>query len=168
VAYADVGAVKARAGVLASAWSADSSPSDSDLADFLDQTAGEIDAILGARGLGTPATGDAATALTGLNADAALVLALSASYPESSGPASALQIIADARARVIAASKALVDGTHPAMLLLESGAVSSRATSFWEQEPLYGEFFTDPNLTSPFSPDANPHTAPRLSRGQSF
>jgi hypothetical protein len=52
VAYADLAAVKARAGALARAWSDTSTPANSDIAGFLDDTAAEIDALLEApRGL---------------------------------------------------------------------------------------------------------------------
>lgn len=167
MAYAQISDLKARAGVLANSWSSESTPSDSDLADFLDQVAAEVDAVLGWRELGAPAEGTAGEALLAVNADGALLIALAATYPESSGPSSAAETIQAIQARYDLAMAELVEGTHPAILLLEAGAVNARATSFWEQEPLYGEFYTDPNL-SPFSPDANPHTAPRISRGQSF
>jgi hypothetical protein len=137
------------------------------VSDFLDQVAAEIDAVLGWRELGAPATGTAADALLAVNADGALLVALAATYPESSGPSSADEVIKTVQERYDLAMTELVQGTHPAILLLEAGAVNARATSFWEQEPLYGEFYTDPNL-SPFSPDANPNNAPRITRGQSF
>lgn len=167
MAYADVADIQARAGALASAWTAGSTPSTSDLATFLDDVAAEIDAYLGGLGLAAPATGAAAAALKGVNVAGALLIALEASYPEGEGPASASKQIDDLRTAYTAAVEAIVDGTHPAVRLLEAGNVQDRASSFWENEPYYGIFPYDPNL-DPLAPDANPHTAPTVARGQSL
>lgn len=165
MAYADLGDVKARAGALARAWSPASEPSDSDITDFLQQTADEIDALLTARGYTPPAAGTAAAkALLGINADAALVLALEATYPEGAGLASASTQIEEARARVTAASKAIVDGTFPAVALLESSGSAPSASSFWQEE---GDTF---GVTSTADArDTNPFTsAGPIGRGQRF
>jgi hypothetical protein len=166
--YADVEAVQARAGVLSTAWTATSSPSLTDIAGFLDDIAAEIDAALGGRSLTAPAAGSvAANALKNGNALGALVLALQATFPEGSGPASASKQIDSARAEYEALMAAIMDGTHPAVRLLEAGAASARATTFWHNEPQYGLFPYDPRL-DPLAPDANPNTAPTVARGQSL
>jgi hypothetical protein len=101
-------------------------PSNGDIAGFLDDTAAEIDALLEARGLTPPAAGTAAaTALRGLNASAALVIALEATYPDSSGLASASALIGELRADVTTWSRELLDGTHPAIALLVVGVVGA-------------------------------------------
>lgn len=167
MAYAALADVQARAGALSNAWTAGSKPSTGDITQFTVDIAAEIDGYLGARGLTTPAAGAAAAALKGVNADGALVLALEATYPEGAGPASASKEIDVARGRYDAAMKELLDGTHAAVVLLEAGNVNSRASSFWENEPLYGIFPFDPRL-DPLAPDANPNTAPTVARGMSL
>jgi hypothetical protein len=166
-AYASLSDVQARAGALQNAWAVGSKPSTGDIVQMLADVAAEIDAYIGARGLTTPAVGPAAAALKNVNADGALVLALEATYPEGKGPASASEQIDVVRARYDATMVALADGSHPAVMLLESGNVASRASSFWENEPLYGIFPFDPRL-DPLAPDANPYTAPTVARGQSL
>jgi hypothetical protein len=167
VAYAALADVQARAGALSNAWTANSKPSTNDVTQFLTDVAGEIDAILGARGLATPAVGNAALALKNVNAAGAMLIALPATYPEGNGPASASKFIDDLRAAYDEEMLELRAGTHAAVVLLEQGNVDSRAASFWELEPLYGIFPYDPRL-DPLSPDANPYTAPTVARGMSL
>jgi len=160
VAYANLSAVTARAGALARAWTAESAPSFSDIEGFLDDVAAEIDALVAARGLTPPLAGSAAAnALRGVNADGALVLALEATYPETSGPSSAAKTLDDARRRYEQAVEALTTGTHPAVAVLEASADAPSATSFWQQEPGYGQ-------QTPTTDDLNPYTAPAFARGQ--
>lgn len=167
MSYAVLADVQARAGALSVAWTAGSKPSTGDITTFLGDVAGEIDAILGGRGLATPAVGNAALALKNLNAAGAMLIALPATYPEGSGPGSASKFIDDLRAGYDAEMLELIEGTHAAVVLLEQGNVDSRAGSFWESEPLYGIFPYDPRL-DPLSPDANPYTAPTVARGMSL
>lgn len=168
MSYADVEAVTARAGALSGAWTSTSSPSLSDLAGFLDDVAAEIDASLGGRSLSAPTAGTpAALALRNVNAIGALVLALQATYPEGSGPSSASKLIDDKTKEYEAMMAAIADGTLPAVRLLEAGAATARATTFWHNEPQYGIFPYDPRL-DPLAPDANPNTAPTVARGQSL
>jgi len=167
MAYAALADVQARAGALSNAWTAGSKPSTADVTQFTVDVAAEIDAYIGARGLSTPAVGPAAAALKNVNADGALVLALEATYPEGKGLASASEQIETVRARYDKTMEAIMDGAHPAVRLLEAGNVSSRASSFWENEPLYGIFPFDPRL-DPLAPDANPYTAPTVARGMSL
>jgi hypothetical protein len=168
VAYAALGDVQARAGALSGAWTANSKPSTGDITTFLDDVAAEIDAALAGRGLAiTDPASPAGKALKNVNALGALVLALQATYPEGSGPSSASKAIDDARGEFDGLMASIMDGTHPAVRSLEAGTATTRATSFWEQEPYYGEFPFDPRL-DPLSPDANPNTAPAFARGQSL
>lgn len=164
MAYAVLDDVKARAGVLAGAWTDDSHPSNTDIEAFLDQTAAEIDALLISRNLTPPAPASpAAEALLGMNADAALVLALEATYPEASGPASASKELDSVRARVTAASKALLDGTSAAIALLEATTSGlPTETSFWQKEPTYGLDLM------PHLEDQNPYLAPAMVRSERF
>lgn len=166
MAYATSADVVARAGALSAAWTDTSIPSLDDLDTFCSDVAAEIDGYLGGRGLTTPAEGAAAAALKSVNADGALVLGLTASYPEGAGPASASKVIDDAQARYEAAKEAIADGTHPAVTLLEAGNVGNRASSFWENEPLYGIYPSDPDIIDINSPDANRSTRPTIERGR--
>ncbi len=163
MAYADAGDVKARAGRLQAAWGSSTTPSDTDLAGFLTDTAAEIDAVLAGRGLAAPATGGAAAALLGLNADAALVLALEATFPDEEGPGSAKGILAAARARAAAGMQALAEGTHPATRLLEAAADAPAASDFWSDEPTYGQ-----DVTAAERLALNPYLQPEFERGQAL
>jgi hypothetical protein len=163
VAYADLAAVKARAGRLAAAWAASTTPSDGDVTGFLADTAAEIDALLAARGLTTPATGAAASALRGLNADGALALALTATWPGDDGPSSAKDARADARSRWEQGIRALAEGRHPAVALLESSSSAPAASDFWSDEPTYGQ-----DVTAAERALRNPFLAPEFERGQAL
>lgn len=166
MAYASITDVQARAGALA-AWNTSSKPSLGQIAGFIDDVAADIDAALAGRGLSISDDDSvAARALKSVNALGALVLALQATYPEGSGPSSAP--VAATKAEFEALMGSIVDGTHPAIAALEAGDVQHRAASFWENEPLYGLFPTDPNFLSPYSPDSNPSTRPTVTRGTSL
>lgn len=135
MAYADLASLKARAGALANAWTATSNPDDEQVSGFLDDVAAEIDALLVARGATPPPDGTAgADALRNINADGALLLALEATYPEGSGPSSASALIDTVRARFDQARGELLDGTLPALALLESASSAPHASSFWANE----------------------------------
>lgn len=169
MAYAALTDVQARAGALAAAWTSTSNPSTTQINGFLDDIAAEIDAALAGRSLAAPDTGTtAAAALKNVNALGALVLALKATYPEGSGPGSASKAIDDAKAEYDSLFAQIVDGTHPAVSALSAGAVNTRASSFWEQEPLYGIFPSDPDELTVWSPDANPAIKPTIRRGTSL
>lgn len=165
MAYADLAAVKGRAGALSNAWGAATKPSDGDITGFLTDISSEIDALIAARGYTLPLAGSpAALALKGVNADGALVLALEATFPEGSGPASAGKTLDDARDRYTAAYNALLAGTLPALALLESGAGAPSASSFWSNE---GDSFGTTSTVD--ARDKNPFTsAGPIGRGQRF
>jgi hypothetical protein len=168
VAYAALGDVQARAGALSGRVDGQLEAVDRRHHHVPDDVAAEIDAALAGRGLAiTDPASPAGKALKNVNALGALVLALQATYPEGSGPSSASKAIDDARGEFDGLMASIMDGTHPAVRSLEAGTATTRATSFWEQEPYYGEFPFDPRL-DPLSPDANPNTAPAFARGQSL
>lgn len=159
MAYADIAAVKVRAGRLSAAWTEASTPGDTDIEMHLEITVAEIDAVLGARGVTPlPTTGLAAASLEGLNADMALVLMIDATWPGQGSTEGVEAIREQAIARRDAAWATLIDGTHPALIYTDSltGAVS--ATDFWSEEPDYpsaGEAQT-----------IKPEHAPMFARGQ--
>lgn len=165
MAYADLAALKARAGALANAWTATSNPDDDQVSGFLDDVAAEIDALLVARGATPPVAGTAgAGALRNINADGALLLALEATYPEGSGPSSASSLIDTVRARWEEARGELLAGTLPALALLESASSAPHASSFWENE---GDSFGQSSVQD--SRDRNPFvSAGPVGRGERF
>ena len=134
MAYATVPDVKSRAGVLAKAWGQDTQPGDTDLARFLDITAGEVDAFIGAQGYGVPITDEIAVgSLVGVNADEALLLAIDATWPGGKGG------VADLRAqvweRVQAYRQAAQDGDIAAVLYLGAqSATEGGASNYWEND----------------------------------
>lgn len=140
MAYATLASLKGRAGRLAKAWTPTSQPNDADLERFLDDVAAEVDAVLGALGVSpVPVESDEARgALAGLNTDAALLIALDATWPGGRGGDEVNDLRNDLRTKVAAAMKAIDAGTYPALLLLLSGTSSSGANNFWSREPNYG------------------------------
>lgn len=146
MAYASVDTLKGRAGVLARRWDTTTSPGDTDLEQYLDDTAAEIDAMVGAMGFDVPVTDPvAAAALAGWNADKALILALAATWPGGTGP----QEVADAQkavqARVTAYETALDKGGLSAIAYLraqEADAASGTA-NFWDYESDYSPWIDD-------------------------
>lgn len=165
MAYADLASVKARAGALAGGWTDTSRPANDDIEAFIEDVAAELDALIAARGYALPAADSAAAlALRGVNADGALVLALEATYPESSGPGAAVKTIDDARARYENARAQIEEGVFSAFALLESGSAAPSASSFWQSE---GDSFGTQSTPDPR--DANAFTsAGPVGRGQRF
>ena len=168
MAYADLASLLARAGRIAPAWDNDTDPDLADLERLLDDVAAEIDAELAARGIGVPATGAAAQALLGMNADGALVLALEATFPEAKGGVvSGMAILEGARGRYQYAVDSIRNGTHSVIRLLESGsAATAGASSFWETESeTYGMVGSEA-VTEWSSVTGNPRVAPGVYRDQ--
>ena len=135
--YADLAAVLGRAGRLAPAWSDASEPNYADIENFLVDVAGEIDAILAARGFDVPAAGAAEQALVGVNADGALLLALEGTFSGETGPTAAAGLVASVGARYRAAMTALEKGTHAAVSALEAAGGTLGSTDFWTENPDY-------------------------------
>lgn len=153
MAYADLPAVKGRAGRLSSAWGEHTKPSNTDITGFLTDVAAEIDGLISGRGLSPPEAGSAgALALRGLNADGALLLALEATFPESEGPAAAEDEIRRVRKRYEKGWDALVEGKHAAVTLLESTGAGPSASSAWTGR----------------SAEIEPELAPAWRRGQTL
>jgi hypothetical protein len=164
VAYAEISDVKGRGGRLSPAWSASSTPADFDLQRFIDDVAGEIDAVVQGAGFTAPATGLAASALRGLNADGALLLALQATFPAGEGPAAAQEILRATEERYRASWERLIAGTHPAIIVLETdvGVGVLNASSFWTDEPDYGQEPYEERL------EINPWLQPEFERGMKW
>jgi len=133
VSYAQLSDVKARAGVIATAWSADTQPADADIERILQQVSGELDALLASKGYPLPILDQTALdALVSITADKALLLAIDATYPGGSSAISDLR--ANVLARVQAYDRAVADDNLPALLYLGEtslGAEEGGAADFW-------------------------------------
>lgn len=139
-AYATVDDVKARAGRLRKAFNQADAPSDGEIQTFLDQVAGELDASMGALGIGVPVVdATAVRALAGVNADGAFLLAVPGAFPTDAAMANANAMVAEARRRYDRARGAIDAGTFSAVVLLlsQSGTGTSDATDFWSENPGY-------------------------------
>jgi hypothetical protein len=164
MAYALVADVKARAGRLASAWSRDTSPGDADLERFLNDEAASLNAAILGRGLTLPeAETDAALSLRGVNADGALLLALSGTFPAGEGPAAAQELIRIVQERLTLAWESIRAGTHPAIVIIEAADVGApSASNFWDEEPDYGQVGIEE------LEELNPRLQPEAERGMVF
>lgn len=140
--YADVHAVTGRAGAVGGYFTDSSDPDLADLERFLVQTAGELDAALGARGLSVPVTdATALSILEGWNADGALAIALPAAYPgKGSRPDSVSELIEQVTARWEKALSSIEDGSARLVRYLEAqaGPGGATASALWIDEPDYG------------------------------
>lgn len=133
--YAQLADLKARAGVLAKAWP-NPDVDDASLDTFLEQTAGELDAALGAAGFAVPVTDPVAVeALVSPNADMALLLAIDATWPGGSGDVAALR--QEVLERVQAYAQAVQDKDLPALLYLgaqQAAEAYGGASNFWSED----------------------------------
>lgn len=168
--YATVAHVKARAGFLSDAWGEETKPSTTDVAGFLADVSGEIDAAIEGLGFSPPEEGSVpATALRGLNADGALLLALDATFPAGEGPAAATALQEAVRERYNLAWAALLSGKLAAVAAIEATTGDSTvpsATDFWEENPDYG--LVPRNLTDDPLGNPNPSLDPSVYRGMAF
>lgn len=147
MSYADIASLRSRAGILADAWDATTVPKDpDDLQRYLDDAAAEIDAAVGGMGFSVPVTDPvAAAALAGWNADKALLVALSATWPGGEGPQAVSDTIKAVTARITAYEKALDAGGLAAiqyLRALEANAASGTA-NFWSTETDYSPWLDD-------------------------
>ena len=164
--YAEIAHVKARAGPLARAWGEDTEPSDADLGVFLANIASEIDGALVGLGFSLPVGDTSSSALTGMNADGALLLALDATWPAGEGPSAATALAAAVRARYDRSWELLLAGRHPASIAIEiESDPALAATDFWQENEDYGlagsEWF-------PPARDPNPALDPHVLRGMTL
>src|SRR5258707_16410 len=137
MSYATLDTLKSRAGVLARRWDDDTSPGTGDLQAFLDDTAAEIDAMVGGMGFTVPVTDPVAVAaLSGWNADKALILALAATWPGGTGPQEVKDALAAVQARVTAYETALDKGGLAAIAYLRAQETNAAAgaANFWDYE----------------------------------
>lgn len=136
MAYATISDLKARAGALSVAWGSDTAPGDGDLERFIDQTAAELDAAIGALGYSLPISDTLAIdALVGVNADMALLLGIDATWPGSSGDVHDLrEQVAD---RVLAYRDSITNNSLSALLYLgqtASAQAESGASNYWSKD----------------------------------
>lgn len=135
--YADLPTLLARAGRLAPAWTNESDPDQADLLQMLEDTAAEIDTELLAAGVPLPVNATTAKALAGVNADAALTIAIPATFPLLGEAENA--ILREARARWDSFLTSVRDGSYPAVKIVvdvdEEAAVV--AHSFWDTDVGY-------------------------------
>lgn len=171
-AYASFGEVMARGGgLLQSVEDEGTVPTTGQIAAWCTQASREADSIIRARGQAVPVEGTAATALIGVVADHALVLAVEARFP--GGGQGVDPLLDDARARRDSGWASLRDGTHPVFGELEAladdaGGDSGEggASSFWTEEPGYTP---DPRQTWTSEDGApNPYIEPGIHSGTHF
>lgn len=146
MSYATIETLKGRAGVLADAWDANTQPGDADLEIYLQDTAAEIDASIGAFGFQVPVVDVvAAAALAGWNADKALLVALPATWPGGGGNQAVKDTIDATRARITAYEKALDAGGLGAIAYLHTQEQqnASGAANFWNAEMDYSPWIDD-------------------------
>jgi hypothetical protein len=143
MAYGNTGDVAARAGRLATAFTAaDAAVDETDIGTFLAACAAEIDAEISARGFDPSAlSDDAKAALVDLNAYGALARALVALVPGSRG-SNAADLLAYAQKVWDDGMAAIKDGTFPVIAMLLAGqggpGAGPGAGSLWDEEPTYG------------------------------
>lgn len=132
--------VRARAGVLASAFREGNPVSDAEIESYLRATAGEIDAFVGSHGYPVPVTDDVASAaLASANADMALELALEANWPGSAARDDVSDLLTAVQDRVKAYRTAMASGALAALLYLgatvpDTDQQGGGASSFWTQD----------------------------------
>lgn len=169
MAYAEVADVRARAGVLAPAFS-QGLVSDPEIERFLDDAAAEIDALLARHGIGLPLTDQVGiVALRHLNAVGALATALVAKFPGTSTKDDAGQARARAQKEWDAAmgpDGTMTLGTYPAVAYLLSGDTAALPTDFWSENPDYAK--PGSAYVNPDSDTVNPYFAPFFARTDKF
>lgn len=166
MAYTTAALVLSRGGKATTGIDGTSTPTLTTVEGWVDECAAVIDGYLARHGYTTPATGAAADALAGLNADGVLVLILDARYQAARDTSpNAPPSMADRVAlRWEQGLNALRDGTHPAVGHLSAAASQADgqlASSFWTDEggPAY--------IPDPLQPgtDHNANTAPDVYKG---
>lgn len=146
MAYAQTRDVLARAGSLKPAFADGQPVSPAEITVFLEQTAGEIDAFVGARGFGVPVTDlTAVAALASVNTDMALLLAIDANWPGSSARDDVADLRASIQGRVDGYLAGLAGGGLAALLYLGAQAAAAAqggASDFWTTDGLTYEWWS--------------------------
>lgn len=140
MAYATLDDVLARMGRVRSVVGQAQAPDEAEIEQFLEDTAGEIDARLTALGLEAPTTDPVAVgALRSINADGALILTLDGAFPNAQVDQAAGRLLERADARWKAAMTLLEKGELAAIVALISagGTAATAANDFWSENPLY-------------------------------
>lgn len=139
MAYADVPAVRGRAGGVSRQWSGNARPSDTDLQRFLDQATAEIDAKIASLGYIVPVTDPtAAGALESLTVAGALVKALPATFASEQATANVSSLLERVTAEWENGLTAIMEGKHGVIVYLGSLSTSPLPTSLFVDEPFYG------------------------------
>lgn len=180
MAYAEVEDVKSRAGRLRDAWDDTTSPGDGDIERYIRDAGATVDVALASHGFTAPAEDPTATgALTPIVADIALLMALTATWPGGSGPASVADLIGEVRMRVEGRDGkggylgALADGTSGFIVYLRqiNQGDAAGADTFWDKERGYSSRLDDwqsggwyragdgTRLTSPIGPTIHKDTS---------
>lgn len=166
MAYAQLADVLARAGRVAVAWDATTDPGYPAIERFLDDAAAEIDALIAGARFTVPVTADPPLgSLRKINAVGALAAAIAATFP-SGGNDAATVLGTRAQADYDAAMARFEDGTHPALVFLDSATESALATDFWSENPNYGLY--PGTAADPYGRYQNPWLAPTIRRGEAF
>jgi hypothetical protein len=151
VPYATVADVLARAGKVAPAWTATSTPGLSDVDLFISRRASEIDATLLGLGYAAPLSGVPGDALVSLNAAGALLLLLSGTFPNKEGPAAAASLLDEVRTEWRQGMDALRAGTHPSTMAAEQQASetgsSPSADDYWSANGVEDELVIERGMT---------------------
>lgn len=144
MAYAARSDVLARAGKFASAWSATTSPSLTDIDGFITDIAAVLNVAIAQHGITTPVTDPTAVAaLKGINADGALLLALEPTFPGDTGPSAAQDFIERIETRYTAALDA-IEGEDSDIIDILIGHTEATvgADSLWTSTDA-GDVYTD-------------------------
>lgn len=146
------------------AWTDETDPDLGDLDGFLSDVADELDGAIVARGFSLPVSDVAGGALLGVNADGALLLALTATFVGKAARDAVSELVDAVTARYEAAWDAIRAGTHPAIAVLEGAVGAPGAADFWSTEPGYGVL----GSTSMGDVWASPSLRPGAYRGQKY
>lgn len=164
MAYAEIADVRARAGRIAPAWDQSTTPGEADIERFLDDTASEIDAVIGSFGFTVPITDDPPVgALRRVNALGALSAALVATFPAGSGAEAVTALREQVSAEYDAEMTALAEGKHAVIVFLEAGTSAPGATDFWSENPDYRRNLGYGDILA-----LNPYLAPSFEKGDPF
>jgi hypothetical protein len=164
MAYAETQYVRAAAGKVGSLWRDDTRPSTTDVESFLDDGSALVDVALSARGVAVPISDAVATAaLRPVVVDYALVKALDATFQGQALSEDVAKMRDAAEARWNAWLASVADETNAIVDVLLIGPGAPLGTSFWQEEPQYGQLGA-----TTYPQDSNYRLAPYVARGDPF
>ena len=139
-AYASLPLVLARAGQFRDAWDDGTQPGFADIEQFIVDTGGILDALLGSRGCNVPVTDTVAVVPLGAaNADMALQLAVEATPNLLAGSEGVRLAKAALDTRVTAIQSGVTDGSFPPLVYLlaqDTAGADGGASSYWTHDAL--------------------------------